>query len=1126
MFFLHHGNDIDGLAIDLATRLAEPRDLASVLQPEVVLVPHAGLQRWLQFRLAEHNGVAANIRFLRPGELVWNLLRAAAPSLGHESLPEQSPWDAERLRWRLLHGFEDLATLPTSLQDYLRGRDTDAEDDPVRAFQLADELATVFDKYQAWRREDVMRWQRGEIADASDWQARLFHQLSADIDSPSRAALLDGWLRRFGDGHHTPPELPPRLFVFGCLNVSPDVLRLLGIVGQHIDTRFYMPTPCAEYWGDVKNECERLLEVGIDAFGAEENRLLSRMGRAGRDIVAQIFSYEQVQPADELETLHEPDPQRSLLSRLQSDVLWRRDAHSQDSNAPGMANSALADDGSLRMHACHSRLREIEVLHDQLLALLQPRDDGQPPLRPRDIAVLAPDIDAYADAIHAVFGSIDTGDPHHIPYSLADQGLLAEHPLHGLFLRLLDLAASAHPLSETLDLLALPAMQKKLGIDASMVSRIGDWLYEAGVRHGRGGKDAEPDAFSWRFGNDRLLLGMASGDDDGLLDGIAALPRIEGASSEALDAMLQLNALIDRHAAVLAQPKTAAQWQQALLRLIDDLLPVDNDDENGLRALSTLRAQIQDWAASVNSVDADWRLHRETIRAALRQQIEALRPRQALLGGGVSFAGMVPLRCVPFRVIWVLGMNDGDYPRREPGGDLNRLLSDLRDPKRRRLGDRSVREDDRFLFLQLLCAAQDHFHVSYIGFDAKSGAELPPAAPVLDLLDAAGECFADPLQARASIRIAHPLQPFDPALFGGDTRRFSHRDDWLATARASLADREPTPPFCVEALPPDSNASVDEAPQDLDLTELLAWARLPPRAFLGDRLDLTLPRIDELDIDREPLSLADPLARSQRRRALLDAWDAADEALFDGSLRRLRAQALLPAGAVGLRVLADSFADVEPVWRAFDTWRDEQAASGRELTPFDCAGFRIHGRLPHIGAATHAPEAALAEAGRIDGRHLLSLWLQHLCRQLAGIGGDSWLFGLDSRTPSRWRLPAMASADARMHLAEMLDLYRDSQRQPLPLLPRAAADYVREQQPPEKPSKKAAKSAAAAFAGLWPERGGNRFEADDPALLLVFRPQRFAELDFDDPLARRFRELASAVFMPLFERLSGPETLP
>ena len=120
MFFLHHGNDIDGLAIDLATRLAEPRDLASALLPEVVLVPHAGLQRWLQFRLAEHNGVAANIRFLRPGELVWSMLRAAAPSLDHASLPEQSPWDAERLRWRLLRGFEDAATLPASLQDYLR----------------------------------------------------------------------------------------------------------------------------------------------------------------------------------------------------------------------------------------------------------------------------------------------------------------------------------------------------------------------------------------------------------------------------------------------------------------------------------------------------------------------------------------------------------------------------------------------------------------------------------------------------------------------------------------------------------------------------------------------------------------------------------------------------------------------------------------------------------------------------------------------------------------------------------------------------------------------------------------------------------------------------------------------
>ena len=1027
MFFLHYGNDIDGLAIDLAARLAEPCDVAGVLCPELVLVPHAGLQRWLQFRLAEHNGVLANIRFLRPGELVWELLRAAAPALGHDALPEHSPWDAERLRWRLLRDFDETDRLPPPLQDYLRGRD---EDDPVRAFQLADELATLFDKYQAWRRDEVMRWQRGEVGSTSDWQAQLFHRLSGRIDSPSRAALLDAWLRRFGAGSTPPPALPSRLFVFGCLNVSPDVLRLLGIVGQHVDTRFYMPTPCVEYWGDVRSERERLREVGLDAFGAEENRLLSRMGRAGRDVVAQLFSYEQVQPADEIEALREPDPRASLLARLQADVLWRRDARADDPAAPGPADPALATDGSLRVHACHSRLREIEVLHDQLLALLQPRDDGVPPLRPRDIAVLAPDIDAYADAIHAVFGGVDGDDPRHIPYSLADQGLLSGHPLPGLFLRLFELAGSAHPLSETLDLLAMPAMQRRLGIDAASAARTGDWLHEAGVRHGRGGGDAQSAPFSWRFGLDRLLLGMASGESDdaalpegdvpdgSLFEGISALPRIEGAASDALDAVLQLNTRIDRHALALSQPKTATQWRQALLRMIDELLPVDAGDEDGVRALSTVRAQLQQWADAVNAVDPDWRLPHETVRAAMRQQIESLRPRQALLGGGVSFAGMVPLRSVPFRVIWVLGMDDGAYPRREPGGDLNRLLADLRDPQRRRIGDRSVRDDDRFLFLQLLCAAQDHFHVSYVGFDAKSGAELPPAAPVLDLIDAAVDCFAAGEAARDAIHRAHPLAPFSAALFdGSDAQRFSFREAWLATARASLDRPVDAPPFCAAPLP----LPADEAPRaaagepdpvEIDLAELLAWSRLPPKAFLRERLDITLPRIDELDIDREPLALADPLERSQRRRALLDGWDRAGRAGYADSLGQLRAQALLPVGAVGRRVLADSYAEAAPLWQAFDGWRREHAAGPRELPPFHCAGFTVHGRLSCVADGEAAPEAALIEGGRVDGRHWLAMWLQHLCRQLGGIGGVSWLFGLDDKRASRWRLAAGGNPSA------------------------------------------------------------------------------------------------------------------
>ena len=1124
MFFLHYGNDIDGLAIDLAARLAEPRDLAAVLSPEVVLVPHAGLQRWLQFRLAEQNGVAANIRFLRPGELVWNLLHAAAPILGHTALPEHSPWDAERLRWRLLRDFEDRGQLPVSLQDYLQGRDAEGGDDPVRAFQLADEMASVYDKYQAWRRDKVMRWQRGDIDASDDWQARLFHRLAGAIDTPSRAALLDSWLRHFGNGAITPPALPGRLFVFGCLNVSPDVLRLLGIVGQHIDTRFYMPTPCAEYWGDVKSERERLREVGIDAFPMDENPLLSRMGRAGRDVVAQIFSYEQVQPAGEIESLREPDPRASLLSRLQADVLWRRDSRSDAGDAPGPADPRLAADGSLRVHACHGRLREIEVLHDQLLSLLQPRDDGQPPLRPRDIAVLTPDIDAYADAIHAVFGGIEADDPRHIPFSLADQGLLSEHPLPGLFLRLFELAGSGQPLSETLDLLALPALQRRLGIDAAGAARIGDWLHEAGVRHGRGGNRDEPDAFSWAFGTDRLLLGMASGDPahGERLAGIAGLPIIEGANSTVLDAVLQLNALVDRHAAMLAQPKTASQWRDALLRLIDDLLPVDADDEEGLRALPMLRAQLQDWAGSVNAVDPGWRLPREIVRAALRQQIDAVRPRQALLGGGVSFAGMVPLRSVPFRMIWVLGMDDGAYPRREPGGDLNRLLADLRDPKRRRIGDRSVREDDRFLFLQLLCAAQDHFHVSYVGFDAKSGAELPPAAPVLDLLDAASACFDDPKQARQAIHVAHPLQPFDASLFdGSDSRRasFSHR--WLDAARAVHSPSLEAPPFCASPL----DEEVGEESLELDLAELLAWSRLPPRAFLRDRLDIALPRIDELELDREPLALADPLERSQRRRALLDAWDHRGDVDWEDSLASLRAQALLPAGAVGRRVLANGVADIAPLWRTFDAWRREQAALPAELPAFACDGFRVHGRLPWLGAGDGAREAALIEGGRVDGRHLLAFWLQHLCRQVAGVGGDSWLFGLHEKTASRWQLPAITTGAAQKPLSALLACYRDSQRHPLPLLPQAAAEFVSALRPSAKKRSTEGMPAPTAFGRLWSEQGASQYEADDPAVLLAFRPYRFADLEFDDPLAARFREIACRVFEPLFDCLSEPEPL-
>src|SRR5699024_4787611 len=277
----------------------------------------------------------------------------------------------------------------------------------LRRFQLAGHLAQLFERYQGYRLDLLRDWERG--ADADDPQAVLWRALVAGTDERPRSHLLGEFLHRHGGEAATPlPELPSRLFAFGCINVSPDVLRFLGVLGRHAELHFFLPTPCREYWGDIPSRHDlraRLCEAGGGYFDEPANPLLVSMGGVGRDFVAQVFGYDEVRP--DVETLADEDepPRDTLLHRVQADVITL---------AAPQAEPSAPDPGdvSLRVHVCHSPLREVQVLHDQLLDLFE-RDAS---LEPRDVAVMVPDLATYAPCVDAVFGALAPGDPRHVPW--------------------------------------------------------------------------------------------------------------------------------------------------------------------------------------------------------------------------------------------------------------------------------------------------------------------------------------------------------------------------------------------------------------------------------------------------------------------------------------------------------------------------------------------------------------------------------------------------------------------------------------------------------------------------------------------------------------------------------------
>jgi exodeoxyribonuclease V gamma subunit len=633
-----------------------------------------------------------------------------------------------------------------------------------------------------------------------------------------------------------------------------------------------------------------------------------------------------------------------------------------------------------------------------------------------------------------VFGGRSGGDDH-IPYALADTSPLAGEPLADVFVHLLGLPVSRFGLNEVLDLLASAPLAEAAGLDAADFDRLHDWLQAAGARWGLDANHRSQhqaprdDAFTWQFALDRLLLGHASGSD-GDIAGVAPWPELEGSALEALDRLLGLLRVLARYQKALGEALPPAQWRQRLLALLDALLPEPPQAANSQRALERLRKLINEFARDAEQADFHGTVAPDVVRAHFAGVLAEADTRAPLLTGGVSFGRMVPMRLLPFRVICVLGLNDGDFPRRDPAAGLNQLTAEL-GTARRRHGDRSLREDDRFLFLQLFASAQDVFYLSYLGADPRDGSVREPSVLVSELIDAAADYHLAPASAARELTVRHSLQPFAPAAFGGgdEPRRFSYRQQWHPAAGSLGGQRRALAPWFDQPLPiPDTLPGEAE----LSLDALRRFLTDPASQFLSQRLGLRLPE-DLGDADD-----VEPLVMAARGSDTLLLQQAVIEATLDGDeaplYPRLRARALLPSGALGQRQFDTLQAQTRPYAQALAHWQAGTDADSRRYE-VEIDGVRLHGRIDGV----HPHGLVRLRPGPLNGRAAIRQGLDWLLANAAGDGlalvqfHDAGEEGLGPHV-----LPPLPAEQARQVLRRLLQLRNEGLRAPLPYAPSTA----------------------------------------------------------------------------------------
>lgn len=1118
-FRLYHSNALDVLAGLLAAEIARPPADGDWLRPDVVLVPQYAMRRWLQQALAERLGICANLQFLTPGEFVELALeRNLGPA------PPADRLAPEALRWHVLR---ELRTAPPpALSGFLADTPSDGG---LKAWSLANALAGSYEKYQAWRRDWLLDWERGDArrGEAVDWQAALWRRIARG--RAHRARRIDAFLREVP----APTGLPPRLFVFACQNISPDVLQVIARQANPGTQHFYLHTPARAFWGDLSRWPDYAPADDDDFLGGDglhpPSRLLAAWGQAGRDFVAGLVGGDAVAAAFELAPHAEP-PADTLLGRLQRSVLDNLDVPALPPAPPRWPRTEVdRADPSLQLHACHTRLREVQVLHDQLRALLEaPATPGRPQLQPRDIAVLAPDIDLYAPHVEAVFGGA-LGSAREIPYTIADTSPLASAPLAAAFLRVLELPLRALAVGDVLDLLAVPAVARRFDIDDAGRGALEGWLDAAGARWGldaadRAAHGAPGDgAYTFEFALDRLLLGHATGADadvDGA-DGasVAPWPALEGQLTGALDGLLRLLALLRRAGVALAGAKPPAAWARELDALLDALFA--RGDEAEAIALKALRQAIASFADGAALAGFEAPVEHAVLHDHFRRALADADARAPFLSGGVCFGRMVPMRLIPFQVVCLLGMEEAAFPARDARDGVSLLAREL-GTRERRIGDPSRRDADRYLFLQLFSSAGRVLYLSWCGMDPRDNSRREPSAVVAELLDAAVECHAAVDEgARAALRealvVRHALQPFSPAAFGaahvgeaadaqghGDPRRFSYDARWREAADALPGARD-APPFAAPGL---LLAAAEEADRIVPLDRLRGTLLRPQVAYLRDGLGLRLPEDEALPATHEPLGRPDALRHYQLREAVFAAWLEQREPPDPARLQRhLLARAQLPPGADGAAAVELLLDEVAP----FATCALDAGfgSASRRIGVDQALGMhRLRGSLDgvHDGAAAGEPPRLLRVALRAKGRHgnlVLRHGLDWLVASLLRLPVFELCKDAEDAAPGLRERPLAEPGEARAALDALVALHERARLEPLPFLPKSAYDFH------------AADSEARGWAAAGKQWCGDAFNdvagERSIATALALRG-RDPFVDGDEAARARFAWLAGAVF--------------
>jgi exodeoxyribonuclease V gamma subunit len=868
-----------------------------VFNQEVIIVQNAGMQHWLNLAIANERGISMNMRYALPAQYLWQLIRTLA---SEDKVPEQSPYSREVLTWRIytllatdtVINDEDFkpATCywlnPTTSNSTL---ETSSKAN-LKRYQLAGQMADLFEQYLIFRPDWLDAWQRGEevisLSIDNKWQAKLWQLLINQLPY-NPVELLNDAIANIADKLSNDASiLPKRMSFFGINTMAPMWLNFINALSEYIDVDFFHLNPCFSYWGDIINEKQAIKKLSHWSSGANDdehlfigNPLLANFGQQGREFLALLQDYSTVNIELFVKASNDNGDQDNsenstssacILHQLQNDILVLSDAtetgDATEKDDETAQTSPLVDD-SITIVSCHSALREVQALHDYLLHQFNDTADNQDKLTPKDVLVMCPQIEQYAPYVNAVFtrGWQDlTDEVPPLPCSIADRSAKDSDPLIAAFSELLSLPDSRFQVSQLLSFIRLPAVANKFSINAEDTEKISLWMQQATIHWGldQAHKEAllgeqASNSFTWQQGLSRLLQGFAYSDSNSIYQDQLLLGVVEGDDAILLGQLMLFIEQLQHFSHQLNSARTAKAWQSFLLSQLELLFSTrlvfsSTTAEQGTHqtnnqidsSIAIIEQAISSLVEYCEHAHFDEEIELAIIVDFLNNHFSQGDASKQFMVGQVTFCSMLPMRSIPFKVIAVLGLNDGEFPRQRPA-----LGFDLIAQSKAVLGDRSRRGDDRYLFLEALISARKALYLSYQGRNIRNNNEKQPSLVLKELMDYLAQGYGWQFAQANSDVHQMPMQPYSEDNYLARKVGFKPSFDanWL-TLGQNKHTQATQATLLVDA------CDVADTVNTISATELIRFFQHPSKVFAQQMLNLYLDSKEVSLDDVEPFT--------------------------------------------------------------------------------------------------------------------------------------------------------------------------------------------------------------------------------------------------------------------------------